>query len=236
MSWKLIPQNCPNPEISNCETPVLSKSQFPRSYIPIQLIFSHINFSSPSSSPFSQGSNSPLVSSPWWRLHDQSVHALHHHHPHCLCPGWAAAPLTISGPVLCCAWSLSRVQLFVTPRTVGSSVHGDSPGKNTGVGCHALLQRIFPMQGSNPALPCCRRILYHLNHQGTPRILEWVAYPFSRGSSWARNRTGVSWIAGGFLPAELSGKPRLWSYISLFLASSAQGLGLLSTSRGNHVT
>ena len=34
----------------------------------------------------------------------------------------------------------------------GSSVHGDSPGKNTGVGCHALLQGIFPTQGSNPCL------------------------------------------------------------------------------------
>ena len=32
----------------------------------------------------------------------------------------------------------------------GSSVHGDSPGKNTGVGCHALLQGIFPIQGSIP--------------------------------------------------------------------------------------
>ena len=36
----------------------------------------------------------------------------------------------------------------------GSSVHGDSPGKNTGVGCHALLQRIFLTQGSNPHLLC----------------------------------------------------------------------------------
>ena len=35
----------------------------------------------------------------------------------------------------------------------GSSVHGDSSGKNTGVGCHALLQGIFPTQGSNPGLP-----------------------------------------------------------------------------------
>jgi len=34
----------------------------------------------------------------------------------------------------------------------GSSVHGDSPGKNTGVGCHALLQGIFPTQGLNPGL------------------------------------------------------------------------------------
>ena len=47
----------------------------------------------------------------------------------------------------------------------GSSVHGDSPGKNTGVGCHALLQGIFPTHGSNPGLPHCRQILYHLNHQ-----------------------------------------------------------------------
>ena len=35
----------------------------------------------------------------------------------------------------------------------GSSVHGDSPGKNTGVGCHALLQGIFLTQGSKPGLP-----------------------------------------------------------------------------------
>ena len=39
-------------------------------------------------------------------------------------------------------------------------------GRNTGVGCHALLQGIFPTQGSNPGLPHCRWILYHLSHQG----------------------------------------------------------------------
>ena len=50
----------------------------------------------------------------------------------------------------------------------GSSVLGDSPGKNTGVGCHALLQGIFPTQGSNPGLLHCRQILYHLSHQGNP--------------------------------------------------------------------
>ena len=43
-----------------------------------------------------------------------------------------------------------------------------SPGKNTGVGCYALLKGIFPTQGSNPGLPHCRRILYHLSHQGSP--------------------------------------------------------------------
>ena len=44
----------------------------------------------------------------------------------------------------------------------GSSVHGNSPGKNTGVGCHALLQGNL----SNPGLPLCRWILYHLSHRG----------------------------------------------------------------------
>ena len=54
----------------------------------------------------------------------------------------------------------------------GSSVHRDSPGKNTGVGCNALLQGIFPTQGSNPGLLHCRRILYRLSQKGSPRILE----------------------------------------------------------------
>ena len=80
----------------------------------------------------------------------------------------------------------------------GSSVHGDSPDKNTGMACHALLQGIFPTQGSNPGLPYCRWILYHLNHQGSPGKLKWVAYPFSRGPSWPSNWTSVSCIAGGF--------------------------------------
>ena len=48
----------------------------------------------------------------------------------------------------------------------GFSVRGDSPGKNTGVGCHALLQGIFPTQGLNPGLLHCRPILYQLSYQG----------------------------------------------------------------------
>ena len=91
----------------------------------------------------------------------------------------------------------------------GSSVHGDSPGKNTGVDCHALLQGIFPTQGSNPVLPYCIWIIYHLSHQGSPRILEWIAYPFFRGSSQARGWTRFSCIAGGFFTAELPEKPFL---------------------------
>ena len=57
---------------------------------------------------------------------------------------------------------------------------------------------IFPTQGSNLGLQHCRQILYHLSHQGSTRILEWVAYTFSRGSSRPRNWTRVFCIAGGF--------------------------------------
>ena len=78
------------------------------------------------------------------------------------------------------------------------SVHEDSPGRNTGVGCHGLLQGIFPIQGSNPGLLHWGLMLYHLSHQGSPRILEWVAYPFSRGSSGPCSQNGVSCIAGRF--------------------------------------
>ena len=42
------------------------------------------------------------------------------------------------------------------------------------------------------------QIFYHLSHQRGPRMLEWVAYPFCRGSSRPRNPTGVSCLAGGF--------------------------------------
>ena len=122
----------------------------------------------------------------------------------------------------------------------------DVPGKNTGVGCHFLLQGIFPTQGSNPNRLHWQVDSLPLSHQGSPsfwlplwlpltlpinvrvkvkipqlcpvlcnpmdcslsgssvhgilqaRILEWVASPFSRGSSQPRSRTGVSCIAGRF--------------------------------------
>ena len=59
----------------------------------------------------------------------------------------------------------------------------NSLGQNTGVGSCSLLQGIFPTQGMDPGLPHCRWILYQLSHKGSPKILEWVAYPFSSGSS-----------------------------------------------------
>ena len=70
----------------------------------------------------------------------------------------------------------------------GSCVHGDSPGKNTGVGSHSLLQGIFPTQGLKSSLLLCRWILNLLRHQGSPKFLRhtfkkkiyfFIVVPFS---------------------------------------------------------
>ena len=80
------------------------------------------------------------------------------------------------------------------------------PGQNTGVGSLSLLQGIFPSQGWNPGLPNCRQILYQLSHKGSPRALEWGAYPFSRGSSDLGIEPGSPTLQEDSLPTELSGK------------------------------
>ena len=74
----------------------------------------------------------------------------------------------------------------------------DSPGQSTGVGSLSLLQGTFWIGGLNLGLPHCRWIFYQLSYKGSPRIREWVVYPFSRGSSQPRNQTRVSCIAGWF--------------------------------------
>ena len=63
----------------------------------------------------------------------------------------------------------SVVSDSMTPWTVAcqASLSMGFPGKNTGVGCHALLQGIFPTQGWNPGLQHCRQILDRLSHQGS---------------------------------------------------------------------
>ena len=50
----------------------------------------------------------------------------------------------------------------------------DFPGKNTGVGCHPLLQGILPTQGWNPGLQHCRQILYHLSHYMPGAVINWL--------------------------------------------------------------
>ena len=90
--------------------------------------------------------------------------------------------------------SLSHGPLLATPWTSPCN----SLGQTTGVGRFSLLQGIFPTQGLNLGLLHCKQILYQLSHKWSPRVLEWVACPFSSGSSRLRNQTGVSCIADGF--------------------------------------
>ena len=70
--------------------------------------------------------------------------------------------------------------------------------------------RDLPDPGIKPRSPTLQADSLPLSHQGSPRILEWVSYPFSRRSSQPRNGTGVSCIAGGFFTAEPSGSPTSW--------------------------
>ena len=97
----------------------------------------------------------------------------------------------------------------------GFSVHGDSPGKNTGVGGHALLQGVFLTQGSNPGLLHCRQILCHLSHQGSQEHCSGQLSP----SPGELPNPGVELespaLQADSLPAELPGKPILNSYARL---------------------
>ena len=108
---------------------------------------------------------------------------------------------TQSGSLNLCAVLRLVVQSFLTlcdPMDCsppGSSVHGDSPGKNTGVGGHVFLQGNLPNPGTEPRSSMLQVILYCLNHQGSPRMLEWAAYLFSRGTSQPRSGIRVSCIA-----------------------------------------
>ena len=87
-----------------------------------------------------------------------------------------------------------------SPTSQAYSLPAEPPRKpkNIGVVSLSLLQWIFPTQGSNRGLLHCRWILYQLSHKGSPRILEWVAYPSSSGSSQPSNWTRLSCIAGRF--------------------------------------
>ena len=84
--------------------------------------------------------------------------------------GWVSLILTFFMYTMLCLVTHSCLTLW-NPRDCslpGSSVHEDSPGKNTWVCFHALLQGIFPIQESNPGIFHFRWILYHLSHQGSP--------------------------------------------------------------------
>ena len=126
--------------------------------------------------------------------------------------------VTQSCPIFWTPWTLAHQAPF-RPFDTGQSIPGkhSCPGKNTEMRCHALLQGIFPTQGSNPGLPHCRQILHQMSHQGSPRILEWVAYPFSSRSSQPTNQTGVSCIAGGFFTNLAIKEAHRYIYICTYL-------------------
>ena len=137
------------------------------------------------------------------------------------CTDFACALLFPTTLCCCAVLSLSVMwphdSLWPHGLYLPGSFGGDSPGKNPGVGCHAF---------SSPGLLHCRQILYHLSHQRGPRILEWVAYPFSRGTFWPRNRTGVSCSAGGLF-TRWAIRKALLHYDSHFCTASSE-LSLVS--------
>ena len=95
--------------------------------------------------------------------------------------GWRSevGELTVWGlPPLCVCVSCSVMSDSATPRRF--LCPWNSPHKNTGVGCHFLLQAIFLTHGSNPGLLHCRQILYHLSHQESPIIHQFL----KRTSVW----------------------------------------------------
>ena len=84
-----------------------------------------------------------------------------------------------------------------SPTLQAYSLPAESPGKpkNTGVGCHSLLQGSFPIQGSNPGLLRCRHILYQLSHRGSPwspkMLLKSVALCLLPGWPWISDLTSL---------------------------------------------
>ena len=110
--------------------------------------------------------------------------------PHCR---WIIYHLSYQRSPINGNWKKVKVKVAQLCLTICDHM-GSFSGQNTGVGSLLLFQGIFPTQGSNPGLPHCKQILFQLSHKGSPRILEWVAYPFPKGSS----QTRVSCIAGRF--------------------------------------
>ena len=75
----------------------------------------------------------------------------------------------------------------------GSSIHGIFPGKSPGVGCHFLLQGIFPTQGSNLGLPNRRQMLYHLSQQGSYLPLTMYQSCLRKPVVWRKDETDQQW-------------------------------------------
>ena len=101
-------------------------------------------------------------------------------------------------------WNESHSVVSNSLRPHGLYSPWNSPGQNTGVGSLSLLQGSFQIQGLNPGFPHCRPIIYQLSHKRSPRILEWVAYPFCRWSSGPRNQVKIFCIPDCFYDLNMS--------------------------------
>ena len=89
----------------------------------------------------------------------------------------------------------------------GSSVHGDSPGKNTWVGCQALLQGIFQTQGLNPGLLHCRWFFAIWATREAQEYWSGQPIPSSRELPDPGMELGSPALQVDSLPAESPGKP-----------------------------
>ena len=122
------------------------------------------------------------------------------------------------------------------------------PGQNTGMGNHSLLQWVFPTQGSNPDLPHCRQILYHLSHRWGMLIMgkarhawwrrQWHSTPVllpEKSHGWRSLvgcsprgglRVGHDW-ATSFSLFTFTHWRRKWQPTPVFLPGESQGRGSL---------
>ena len=116
-------------------------------------------------------------------------------HPGTSSPSKSAWPLRRKWKLLNYVW------VFAIPWTI-QSMEFSRPGYWSGL-TYTLCQGIFPTQGSNLGLLHCRWILYQLSHQGSPRILEWVAYPFPVDLPYPGIEPGSPALQADSLPTEL---------------------------------
>ena len=125
---------------------------------------------------------------------------LHHHRHLCTCHhkadenrllrglkanGGPASTSSTAGFLKAAQWAVISERESCSVVSDSLRPHGlnnpwNSPGQNTGVGSHSLLRGILPTQGSNPGLPHCRRILYHLSHKGSDNAAVKAGGPETR--------------------------------------------------------
>ena len=130
--------------------------------------------------------------------------------------------------------SFSLVWLFSIPWTVAypaplSMEFSRSPGKNTGVGCHFLLQGIFPTQGSNPGLLHCRQTLYHLSYQGSLAYIESMSVVSGEKATVSRclSQNNHKDRTGGLSALRQKGRSQLGSHSLSLLLWKLPGLWTL---------